>query len=52
VLARIYQKLETTFYPNAEVLDTETLALQSCVEKINKDMKEYELVTLREKRNS
>jgi tRNA uridine 5-carbamoylmethylation protein Kti12 len=38
VIARIYQKLETTFYPNAEILDTEKLALQGCVEKINKDI--------------
>src|ERR1035437_1366812 len=38
VIARIYQKLETTFYPNAEVLDTEHLSLQECIEKINKDI--------------
>jgi tRNA uridine 5-carbamoylmethylation protein Kti12 len=38
VIVRIYQKLETTFYPNAEVLDTEHLSLQECIEKINKDI--------------
>src|ERR1035437_3519130 len=52
VIARIYQKLETTFYPNAEIINTEQLSLQECIEKISEDMKEYELVTLREKRNS
>jgi predicted kinase len=38
VIAGIYQKLETTFYSNAKILDTEHLSLQECIEKITGDI--------------
>ncbi len=37
-IVKIYQKLEANPYPNAEPLDTETLTLEQCVEKINSDI--------------
>lgn len=38
VIATIYQKLETTIYPNAEILDTEYFSLQECIKKITNDI--------------
>ena len=38
VLETIYQKLETTIYPNARDLDTEHLSPEECVKKIVNDI--------------
>jgi predicted kinase len=38
VIKEIYQKLDTTYYPNAKILDTEHISLQECVEIIKSDI--------------
>ena len=38
VIEQIYERLQNTPYPNARLLDTESLSIDQCVEKIRNDI--------------